>query len=286
MSRGHAAAKKGQGVVVDWTFAGPRSGIVRKGLVYLPAAYFNPNAGQLRFPVVELLHGYVGHPADWVTNGMTGILDAEIRARRMPPVIAVMPQIFVGNDSECVDAVRGQQNETYLAVDVPADTVHSFRALDTPGSWTTLGYSTGAFCAVNLALHHPGRYGAAGSLSGYFHAIEDSHTGNLYHGNAAAKRENSPVWWVRHHPVQTSLYLFAAAGDTFSAKETKDFAAQAPQGSDVRLWIAPAGGHNWRVWSAVLPAALDWLGGRMRAPTAAPLVEGGGGGGAPPGLVS
>src|SRR6266566_3134791 len=147
----------GRGRVVEVRLDGARSGVRRYALVYLPAAYFQPSQARRRFPVIELFHGYPGNPTNWTRQlHFDQTLDAEIAAGRMPPVIAVAPlDNEPGRDSECVDALGGQRDETYLAVDVPTDIQRQFRALDTPRAWATLGYSTGGFCAVNLALHHP-----------------------------------------------------------------------------------------------------------------------------------
>jgi S-formylglutathione hydrolase FrmB len=202
------------GRVIRIRLNGARSGVSREALVYLPAAYFQPSQARRRFPVIELFHGYPGSPTNW-THQMrfAQTLDAEIAAGRMPPVIAVAPAANdPGRDSECVDAVQGQRDETYLALDVPADIERDFRALDTR-AWATLGYSTGGFCAVNIALHHPDRYAAAASLSGYYTALVGGSTGDLYRGHTAARRWNSPLWVVAHRPANVAMYLVASRGD-------------------------------------------------------------------------
>ena len=167
-----------RGRLIQVRLDGARSGLSRGALVYLPAAWFQPAQAKRRFPVLELFHGFPGSPANWTRQlHLAQVLDAEIAVGRMPAVIAVVPEDDDhGWDSECVNAVRGQQDETYLAVDVPDDMQRDFRALATPRGWATLGYSTGGFCAVNLALHHPDRYAAAASLSGYYNAIVDDST--------------------------------------------------------------------------------------------------------------
>jgi hypothetical protein len=190
-------AENAKGRVIRVRLDGARSGVSRGALVYLPAAYFQKSQVGRRFPVLELFHGFPGSPGNWTRQlHLAQVLDAEIAAGRIPAVIAVVPTDDDGGlDSECVNAVQGEQDETYLAVDVPADIRRDFRALDTPRGWATLGYSTGGFCAVNIALHHPDRYAAAASLSGYYSAIVDDATGDLYKGNAAARRWNSPNGW-------------------------------------------------------------------------------------------
>jgi enterochelin esterase-like enzyme len=271
-SAGAAAAGQGHGSIVSWTFPGPKSGITREGLVYLPAAYFEDPT--LRFPVLELFHGYSGSPGNWThALNIQSVLDSEIRAGRLPPVIAVIPKTYQGNDGECANAVKGQQNETYLAVDVPADTNRAFRTLTAPGSWATAGFSTGGFCAVNLALHHPATYRAAVSMSGYFWAETDRTTGNLYHGQTAVIERNSPRWWVRHHPVRTSIYLFASGGDHDALKEAVRFEKATPSSVDLTTVTTKVGGHNATVWNAALPPALDWIGERIPQASAPPLIQ-------------
>src|SRR5438309_241125 len=166
-------------------------------VIGLPAAWFL-DAG-VSLPVVEMLHGYPGSPGNFrVQLGIETILDHEISARRMPPAVAVFPNTYErGRASECVDAVRGQADETYLAVDVPNDVQATF-GTSTGRALGLLGYSEGGFCAVNLGLHHPDRVTAAASLAGYFTAGTDTGTKVLYVGQRDALLRNSPLWWVRH----------------------------------------------------------------------------------------
>lgn len=261
--RGLQDARLGHGEVLNVRLWGARSHIVRRGYVYLPAAYFT-DTSSLRFPVMELLHGQPGGPPNFVRQiAAPTTLDEEIKARRMPPVIAVIPgetahEVF----SECVDAVHGPLNETYLALDVVDDTNATFRTL--PGrSWAVAGYSTGGFCSVNLALHHPDRYSVAASLSGYFVAGKDPNTAGLYAHSKAALNRNSPVWWVTHRsPVAPGLYLLATRQDHFAFNQLEAFQAalreHAPQLPRV-ITILPNGGHNWNVWRLGLRSAFDWM---------------------------
>ena len=259
-----ATSEKGR--IVRVQLNGARSGVTREGLVYLPAAYFQPSQAMRRFPVLELFHGYPGSPRNWVSQmHLARVLDAEIAIGSLPPVIAVLPSDYdPGHDSECVDAVGGQRDETYLAVDVPADIGRDFRALDTPHGWATAGYSTGGFCAVNVALHHPDRYAAAASLSGYYNAVVDGTTGDLYRGSVAAWRWNSPQWLVGHRRVRVPLYLAASRGD----HQAMGAMLAMRRASSGRLPLVtltlPNGGHNFRVWYAASLAAFEWLGAHLQ----------------------
>lgn len=270
-------ARRGIGTVIRVQLPGPSSGIVRDGLVYLPSAYFLAPTAAL--PVIELLAGHPGAPTNYVRDlQVAQVLDREIAARRLPPTLAVMPATYRGRASECVDAVRGDRNETYLTRDVPRDLAAAFPLA--PGrSWATLGYSEGGLCAVNLALHSPGRYAAAASLSGYFTAGFDTGTGpdSIYGGSAAAVQRNSPLSWVRSHPQLRSpaLYLFSGGADRFSVRADQELAAAARAASPrlpVVLPVLPGGGHNFTTWSVALPAALDYVARYLPRPLAPALL--------------
>lgn len=265
--KGLRQARTGRGILLDVTYGGARSGISRAGLLYLPAAYF-VRGSTARFPAVEMFHGAPGRPANYANQvGIGGILDAEIAAGRIPPVIAVIPTIYQGGFSDCVDAVHGQRDETYLAIDVPDDVASAFRVL--PGrSYALVGYSTGGFCAVNLGLHHPDRYAAVASLSGFFTAGEDPGTAHLYGRSIAARNRNSPLWWISHRsPTVPPIYLATGAEDVSAVREERALVAAIKKHTPQLPYYAAEipGAHSWRVWAAAMPAALDWICGYLPA---------------------
>ncbi len=261
--RAVAAARRGEGTVLPVRLYGARSHINRRGYVYLPAAYFI-GSHSLQFPVVELLPGQPGGPANYLRQlGLAGLLDQEIKANRIPAMIAVLPEVTLHTVfTECVNAVHGQLNETYLTSDVVDDVNATFRTL--PGrTWGLAGYSTGGFCAINLASHHPDRYAAAASLSGYFQPAKDPRTAQLYAGSKTARRRNSPDWWVSHtSPVVPPLYVFASGQDPFAVRQWRTFQhlvkLHAPL-LPVTFDMLPTGGHNFNVWKIGLPKALEFL---------------------------
>lgn len=272
LGRQDAAANRG--TVVSARLAGPRSGIVRNGLVYLPAAYFTSPTS--RFPVLELFHGTPGGPVNYVDHlRISSILDGEIAAGRIPPVVAVVPLTYAGRLGECVDAVHGPQDETYLATDVPADLEATLRIL--PGrSFAAVGYSTGGFCAADLGLRHPDRYVAAGSITGYFQAGSDPAVGDPYGGNEADRRANSPLWLIGHrHPVAPPLFVVAATGDAGSVRDARALLVVARH-ADPRLPLTASllqgGGHNWATWSVALGPTIDGVARYLPHDLAPPLT--------------
>lgn len=263
------SADPGGSEIVRFTVAGHASHITMSALAYLPAGYRSAANASRRYPVIEAFDGFPGSPNYWVkTMRVQEVLDREIAAGRMAPTVVVLPYQTrdAAVDTECVDAVGGAKFDTFLAVDVPAAVVAQFRVRTDRAAWGTIGTSTGGFCAVNLALRHTGRYAAAASLSGYFEAITDRTTGDLYRGDSRARNENSPLWRLANLPVPaTAVYLSCARDDRHALDQLQRFQAAARAPLAVSTDLVPQGGHSSAVWRSVLPAALDWLSGRLAA---------------------
>ncbi|MDI2127265.1 alpha/beta hydrolase [Yinghuangia seranimata] len=258
------------GVLVSTTVTGARSRHSLPAHVYLPAAYFDPARADERFPVIQLQSGYPGTPSTWVRRmRIERILAGLMGSGRVPPVIAVLPEQnpVQGRDSECVDAVDGARAATYLGEDVPDAVAANFRTAERPARWGIMGYSTGGFCAANLAIRYPDRFGAAASLSGYYKAITDMTTGDLYKGDEQARKDNSPIVTIdrpRERPLR--MYLFAARGEGHAVRDMQKFALKFRAPNEVTTVVAQSGGHNFHTWSAGIPAALEWLGARVGEP--------------------
>ena len=113
--------KKGQ--LIDTVLAGKKSGISRQGLIYLPPQYFQQPT--VKFPVIELLHGSPGRPADWETAlHLTTTYLKLLNDHKAKPAVIVMPDSNGGETSpgqQCLNLNGGLQVDTYLSSDVPED---------------------------------------------------------------------------------------------------------------------------------------------------------------------
>jgi enterochelin esterase-like enzyme len=272
-----ALTRSGNGVVIREDFAGPRSHIgTRPGAVYIPAAYFRRHSDNLEFPVIELLSGSPGDPAGELRKlRIAQFLDEEIHAHRMPPTIAVIPTTNPSplRDDECVNAVGGQQDDTYLTTDIRTDMIRDFRVQTGRNAWSLMGYSTGGYCAVNLAVRHPEYYAAAASFSGYFYPITDPTTGNLYHGDKAVRAANSPLQILHREKVQPATAFFLEAGSLEHGPPgqlNQLLGELRTPASGIGIQV-PNGGHDWAPWRQELPIALDWIGQRYGGPLAPAL---------------
>jgi S-formylglutathione hydrolase FrmB len=209
------------------------------------------------------LAGYPGTVYSWLDSvGVGAALDDAIGAGRLPPLIAVMAEQdpVRGRDSECVDSALGTQAETYLTTDIPEIIHRHFRAAEGRQNWALVGYSTGGFCAVNLALRHPARFAAAASLAGYFRPLIDRSTGDLYQDDLDLRRANDPRLMIgQARPAPVHLFLTAGADDRNAQRDLKAFAPMV-RAPDTAVVIADRpGGHNFTTWHSILPDLFTWL---------------------------
>jgi enterochelin esterase-like enzyme len=262
LAKARAASGAGRGVWTPLQLAGRRTGYALPAWVYVPDAYFDLGQPTRRFPVSILLAGFPGAVENWDRQGhLVPILDRLIADGRIPPMImvSVSQNPDARHDSECVDAVGGFMADTYLAQDAPETIAQHLRVAADRSAWSLIGYSTGGYCAVDLALRHPDRFSAAISLDGYFAPALDASTGDLFKHNAKLKRSYTPTATIHDHRAQP-LRFYLMVGDAEPKAKTAGsaFAAEVRPPDSATL-VDLTGGHNWNTWTTALPAALSWL---------------------------
>ncbi len=263
------AAARGQ--TLRLTVPGKISQLRRTVYVYLPPQYFRAGYSRYRFPVIELLNGYPGTPADWVNVvGITSAYQALLADGAVKPAVLLMPDPNGARRTslQCLNVVGGPQDATYLALDLPAYLPHLLRVQPPGRAWGVGGYSEGGYCAANLALVYRLRYGAAGVLSGYFTPDRDQ-LGNPpqrvapFGGSAALRRTNTPQRRVGDLPVSATIppfWLGVGGKDPAGLRQARRFQqvllARQPT---VRLDVVPGGGHTMATWRDLVPPMLEWM---------------------------
>lgn len=262
------------GMIVRVRLRGIRSGLTApSGYVFLPPQYFRRAYAHDRFPAVLALTGYPGEPASIIDR--LGLLTTVARlaaARRAKPAVYVMLNVspVFPRDTECTNVPAGPQVASFFAVDVPLAIEQTFRVTASRVGWGTLGYSTGGYCAVKLAMLYPGTFSAAVSIAGYYIALRDSTTGNLYGGSRAYRSENDLDWRLRHLPAPpVSVLVTSSKVGENTLQGTLRFLHLIRPPMHAYAFILPVGGHNFGVWSQELPQALQWLTFRLGHPGSA-----------------
>jgi enterochelin esterase-like enzyme len=233
----------------------------RKVLVWLPPQYQQPEFTTTAFPVLMVLPGQPSTPQVMFRHYDFGqVATTEINSGRVKPFIAVFPPLMTNppRDTECTNIPGGPQAFTWLSSMVPDAVRHQLRV--EPGPWSLAGWSTGAFCAAKLMLTQPQDFQATVSLGGYFTPIIDRTTGDLFHGDAAARQRNSPLWLYRQHGLQgRKLLLICGRQDLESWPPNRQMLAATRGDPSVSFLEFPTGGHNYRNYRRYLPDALQWL---------------------------
>lgn len=251
---------------------GPVSGVNgRTGLVYVPPEVADRRFDTSQLPIVELFHGTPGQPADYL-NGLhvDTVMDQLRAARQVGPMILVMPDSNGGRSrgQECTNAVAGVQDDTYLSIDVPRD-VRSQLGLSTPArSSGLMGYSSGGYCAVNLALRHRLSFHAAAALDGYFSPLQAPYAAALFRGNRTAERANDPLVLARTGPRESlpAMFLASGSGDPADLAAARQFLGVLGAAASAQLVIEPGARHTFTAWRTSLPAALAWMWPQLRTP--------------------
>jgi enterochelin esterase-like enzyme len=259
------------GETVRLSITGRRSHITRTVYVFLPPQYFQAAFRNHRFPAIELISGSPGQPQDWINVvGIVQAYETLLRDREVQPVALVMPDPNGGRhiSLQCLNVVRGPQDATYLARDVPNFLSQNLRLQPSGRAWGIAGYSEGGYCAANLALRYPARYGYAGVLSGYFVPSRDQlgHASRMidpFRGNTVLRQENTPLDRVAALPLAVRIpkfWLGAGSYDHRDVDAARAFQRQVlARQPNVVLNIAQGGSHTMTTWRALVPSLLEWM---------------------------
>jgi S-formylglutathione hydrolase FrmB len=249
--------------VVEAHYPTPSVGDSRRVLVVLPAGYAESRTRH--YPVVELLHGDPGGPAD-VVSGL-GIPELASTGD-LPAFIGVAPDghgptVDVG---DWADSPHQQLGAAVLD-DLRRWVAATFR---TNGTWTTMGISSGGYGAAYLGIRSPQAVDAVCALSGFFTARAPAFAHATPHQIDAA----SPV--LQAAPAGPRTLLLVGTGDSQGVVDSKRyFAALRAAGEQAQLRLVP-GTHDWAVWKAGTPDCIRFLlvrGAKLMASRALPGDE-------------
>ncbi|MET9621302.1 MULTISPECIES: alpha/beta hydrolase-fold protein [unclassified Streptomyces] len=257
------------GQIQKVVIAGEKSRIDSPAYVYLPPEYFQPRYARSTFPAAVVLTGYPG-TAENLLKGLRYPRTAfqQVKEGRMQPMVLVMlrPTVAPPRDTECVDVPGGPQTETFFAEDLPKAVSETYRVGTKPRNWGFMGNSTGGYCALKIALHHPDRFAAGAGFSAYYRAAEDVTTGDLFHGDAAARRRADLLWSLDHVKQGRSSFLVTTSKQgEGNLKGTREFIAKVRSPARVSSITLESGGHNFNTWNREIPPGLVWMSGRLSA---------------------
>lgn len=255
-----------KGVLRTVSIPGTASGLqTRTSYIYLPPAYFAANRPGL--PVLVLVPGQPGGPADWLTGGSLPARMDSFAARHgglAPVVVVVDPNGSQSANNLCMDSTLAKA-DTYLSVDVPAWISDTLDVDSDPRQWAMGGFSFGATCAVQMATRHPELYTgvlAFASESEPALAKERQKTVDAaFRGNTAAFDAQVPLTLLkeRQYPGSTAYFAAGATDPEFVANLRALEAAAARAGFSVSSDVVENTGHSWDVLTPGMANGLELL---------------------------
>ena len=248
------------------TLKGAKSGISQTVIAWLPPQYHDVRYAKFRFPVVMVLGGAeVRIPTVVDRLNFATIASGEIRAGRVAPFVAVLPEMNVAMpvETECTDYPGGPQAFTWLNQDVRNWATSHLRVTKDGQLWSVMGWSTGGYCAALLHLREPARFGSAASVEGYYTPGPDPSTGNLgqlLKASPTLAHESSPTWLIEHHPpARVHLLVMSSPTDPQSYPQTTQFLRREVNVPGVQPYIVQNVGHSLDAYQAVLAPILNWM---------------------------
>lgn len=248
--------------------ASPASAVPESSVwVYTPPGY-DPS-GSLRYPVVYLIHGDPGTSADWFTlGGADEVLDAMIRTKVIPPVIAVAPDVNGGGirDSECLDSLNGGPRvESWLYEKLVPWVDETFL---THADWQHRilgGMSAGGYCALDQGLRHQSVWGGIVALEGYGDPGLPAAAGMGY--DHAAFQRVSPSHYIPTMAFDRRIPIFLNVGELDDPHRVELLAgALDGRGQPAGLRVEDGQDHSWAVARlglayglAHVAPALGWM---------------------------
>lgn len=248
------------GRIQRYTYTGAASHVTGQILVYLPPHY-NP-AAAVRYPVIEVLHGFPASPITALTRVKVGdYVDSAVSRHQLAQPVLVVPQIDnpSSRDTECINIPGGPQVETWLAVDVPRWTAEHFRVRTDRGSWSSLGYSYGGWCSAVLGLRHSPTFVASIILLGYFRPDFEKGYQPIPAGSPYLRRYDL-VSVAAHTPPPEALWILTSKQDALSYPSTSALLAEAKPPLSVTAHVLQVGGHRIQVIMPAIADSLAWLG--------------------------
>lgn len=254
------------GVMRRSAIPGTASGMAtRDAYIYLPPAYFAENRPAL--PVLVLVAGQPGGPADWLTGGrLQEHMDAFAASHGgvAPVVVVPDPNGSQSANTMCMDT-RIAQADTFLAKDV-VDWISSTLAVDTDHSrWAAGGFSFGGTCALQLGTRHPELFPAVLAFSAEAEpALAKDRNRTIeeaFPGDPDAFTRQTPLAIMETRRFEGNLaYLTAGTEDPefLGYLQTLTAAAESA-GFSVHSHEVEGAGHSWDTSSLRLADALDQL---------------------------
>lgn len=248
------------GTVSKVWYNSPTLGTDRRMTVYTPAGY---EKGNIRYPVLYLLHGMGGDENAWSELGRaTQILDNLIAQGKARPMIVVMT-----NGNSDLQAAPGEsslgftQPTTQLPRTMDGSFETSFpeivkfidknyRTIANKKNRAIAGLSMGGFHSMHISKQYPDMFDYIGLFSAAIMPRENAKS-SIY--------EDLEGKLARQFAQKPALYWIAIGNTDFLYQANKDYRKMLDEKNYPYTYRESDGGHIWRNWRIYLSEFLPML---------------------------
>ena len=122
--------------------------------------------------------------------------------------------------------------------------------------WNVFGYSTGGWCAAEVALRHPDLYKSAVVLAGYFQP--QFATKLTVAAKATLTQKYDLVKTAKSTFSNPPILIIYSSQDRFSFDQMKKFTSAVKGYVSTPIITIPQGGHNIQVWKPYIGSGFIW----------------------------
>jgi S-formylglutathione hydrolase FrmB len=200
-----------------------------------------------------------------------------LNEHKASPAVLVMPDTDGGlkYSLQCLNDPHGLQDMTFVGKEVPDWAAANLRVQKPGLTWGVAGYSEGGFCAANIGLQYPLRFGYVGVESGYFAPSASQvpaggkaggrpHDVNVFAHDPRLLEINTPDQYIKNISVTITVphyFLAAGANDVADVQNAEYFRQllllRVPDVPPVD--IVSGGGHQAMVWRSALTPMFEWM---------------------------
>jgi S-formylglutathione hydrolase FrmB len=216
-----------------------------------------PGPDSATIPVLYFLHGYPGKASDCFSHGLAALLNRRLR-EGYPSFVVACPD---GNgerypDTEWANSADGSEQVENRVLDAVIPVVEGGHRRDAAHR-AIAGFSMGGYGAMNIALQHPGRFGQAVSIAGYFHTDDLS---GMFGGRSAVLAANDPdrrAWRARG--LRILLEEDASDPEPLIRGQAAAFAGLLAGYHIPSTVVVQPGGHDWNYAESALTGSFGFL---------------------------
>ncbi len=228
------------GAVAQVTYYSKSLGKFRRMHVYTPPGY---ETNQEKYPILYLVHGFSDNDNSWSTIGRAGfILDNMIAARKVKPMVVVMPALHTSANMSMGGARRGaapggpqprnEFDEDFLNDIMPYAETH-YRVLTDRPHRAMAGLSMGGMATHRIAMANLDKFSCIGLFSGSTISPNEI-------TDATAFKDKVKV-----------LFMSCGSKESPAGLQTSRDGLE-KLGIKSTIFVQPDAQHEWRVWRASL----------------------------------